>query len=173
MDIIGANRHNNNENDIYNNAVNIAIHIKNQLQLPNQLPPHCNLVLHNENLVRFETLVLIEFTNPHSNHTGHILIGDAAYMARNDAVPNNGYVYMLCSISAFNGYFMEITVNNLVEMLEVVAFCQNLLEYQPDEQFIEYVHIPEHLLNHWCVPQHLRRLNANANEEIWVPAPMN
>ena len=152
MDIIGANRHNNNKNDLYKKAVNSATEIKNLLQLP----PHCNLVLHNKNLIQFETRVLIEFTNPHSNYRGSVLIEDVEHMMQNDAVPDNGYVCMLCFIEPINGYFMEITVNNLTEMLEVVVFYQNLLEYQPEEQFIEHeleqnnasVYIPEHLLNY-------------------------
>ena len=168
MQRIGANRRNNNNNqNLYNNAVNSAIEIKNLLQHQNQLPPHCNLVLHNEHLNQFETCVLIEFTNPNSNHTGHVLIGDAAYMTRNDAVPDNRYVHMMCSIHAFNGYFLEITVDNFLEMIDVIAFCQNLLEYQPEnERIIDYVRVPPHLLNHRYVRPHLRQLNMNANAHL-------
>jgi hypothetical protein len=94
------------------------------------------------------------------------LIGDAAYMARNDAVPDNGYVHMLCSIDAFNGYFLEITVDNFLEMIDVIAFCQNLLEYQPqNERLIDYVRVPPHLLNHRYVQPNLQQLNINANVE--------
>ena len=160
MHRIGANRRNNNNNYLYNNAVNHAIEIKNQLQNPNQLPPHCTLVLHNEHLNQFETCVMIEFTHPHSNHTGHVLVGYPEHMTQNNEYPIlNGYVHMLCSIDAFNGYFMEITVNSLAEMLGVVALCQNLLEYQPEQRNLEFVRVPQHLNNHWAVPQYLRERN--------------
>ena len=163
MDRIGANRHNNNNNELYNNAVNCALEIENNIQ--NFLPQHCTLIL-NENINQDETCVLITFTNPHSNHTGRVLIGEAAYMARNEGVPDNGYVHMLCSIDAFNGYFLQITVDNFLEMIDVIAFCQNLLEYQPEnEQRIDYIRVPLHLLNHRYIQPNLRQLNMNANLE--------
>jgi hypothetical protein len=163
MHHIGANRLNNN-NNLYYNAVNLAIYIKNQLQNPNQLPLYCNLVLNNEHVNQLQTTVMIEFTLPGSNHKGHVMVGLPAQMTQNYAVPIlNGYVHMLCAIDALNGYFMKITVNNFNEMLSIIEFCQNLLEHQPLQQEIDYVRLPPHMLNYWFVPNYLRALNMNEN----------
>jgi hypothetical protein len=156
MDRNGGYRHYN-YNVLYNEACDLAVNIKNQLQQPNQLPQHCNLVLQNNGQMnQFETYAHIEFTTPRSNHTGYVLVGHSEFMQRNIENPDlNGYIHMSCSVDAFNGYFMEISVNTLEDIFSVVEFCQNLLDYQPDGE-LDFVRIPNHMLNHWCIPEHLR-----------------
>ena len=149
-----------NNYNIHDKARNLAISIKNQLQLPNQLPQHCRLIdpENYRHLYNFEKNVYIDFTTPHSNHKGAAIIFHPEslnkYVANLDL---NGYVHMLCTINAFNGYFMELTVNSREDMLEVLEFCQLLLEYQPDEDELDFVRIPDHMQNHWCVEESRRQ----------------
>lgn len=152
----------NNRNNAFaaNNAVNFAIELQNTLSQI-VLPPHCTLRPYNQNFAR---CVIIEFVHPQSNHTGHVMLSEPN---RHDGEQHNGFVEMLCSIDRFNGYYLEITVDNLEEMLTVIAFSQNLLQYQPDQPHLDFVRVPPHLLNHWCVPQRLRNLNLlNQNYQI-------
>ena len=131
-----------------NNAVNFAIHLQNTLnQTP--LPPHCTLLLRNQNID--ERSVIIEFVHPHSDHTGHVVL----------TKPNgNEYGFqMMCSIDRYNGYFIEMTVNSLPEVLVVIAFSQHLLQYQPDQDLLDFVRVPNHLLDHLCVSENLRERN--------------
>ncbi len=149
------NDRNNNNNNNYYNAVNFAVHLQNTLyQTP--LPPHCSLLLRNQNID--ERSVIIEFVHPHSDHTGHVVL----------TKPNgNEYGFkMMCSIDRYNGYFIEMTVNSLPEVLVVIAFSQHLLQYQPEQDRLEFVRIPNHLLDHWCVPANLRQRNL---ENIGAP----
>jgi hypothetical protein len=132
----------------YNNAVNFAIQLQNTLSQLN-LPPHCTLVPRNQNM---ERCVIIDFVHPHSDHTGHVML------MKPDGNDENGFK-VLCSIDSYNGYFIDMTVNSLVEALGVIAFCQNLLQYQPEQDQLDFVRVPNHLLNHWCVPVHLRERN--------------
>ncbi len=165
MDRNGGYRHNN-YNVIYDKACDIATNIKNQLQQPNQLPPHSNLLLENEHgLNMFETYALIQFTSPNSNKGGHIVVGDPEFMQRNMQYPdlNGNNLHMFCSIDAFNGYFMDMSVNSLEEVLEVLEFCQQLLDYQPDEDELNFVRVPNHMLNHLFVPERLRQRNLREN----------
>jgi hypothetical protein len=66
---------------------------------------------------------------------------------------------MLGCIDRFNGYIMEICVENIDQLFEIIDFCQQLLPYQPIVDDLDYVRVPNHLMDHWCVPPHLRQLN--------------
>jgi hypothetical protein len=74
---------------------------------------------------------------------------------------NYAFAHVLCAIDRFNWYFIDITVDNLEQLFGVVAFCQNILQYQPESDELDYIIVPPHLLNHWCVSQQLRIQNAN------------
>jgi hypothetical protein len=147
----------------YNNSVNFAIEFQNTLsQTP--LPPNCTLrPLNPDN----ETCIIVDFVQPGSNHTGHVVMFKPdPFECVHYGYPD-GFVRMMCSIDSFNGYYLEITVNSLEEIVEVIAFSQNLLQYQPGQMHLDYVRVPYHLLNHRFVLPYLRTLNMNAlNFEI-------
>ena len=132
----------------YTDDVNFASNLHNTVS---QIPLPLNSILRPYS-EEFETSVIIEFIHPDTAHTGHI-------MMINPVDPYN-FIDMLCAIDRHNGYFMEIIVDNLEEMLDVIAFSQQLLPFQPDQIHLDYVRVPEHMLNHWCVPHHLRALNS-------------
>lgn len=151
------NRHN---NQIYINAVIVANNLKYTLINQNILPPNCSLMMRPQVTIP-DTNIFITFNNPESNHTGHVMISQLIDID----TPVDG-LHMLCAVDSFNGYFIEITVLNVEEMLEVIEFCQTILAYQPNNQrFLEFVRVPNHMLNHWCVPLHVRQQNISHIEE--------
>jgi hypothetical protein len=141
-----------NAQETHNNAVNFAIYL-HELISNNHLPPHTTLRPLVPNLDENSAEnVLIDFVHPHSNHIGYI----AMFLPNEN---ERGFVSMLCAINAHNGYFIEITVDTINEVYGVIAFCQNILQYQPDTEMLNYVRIPNHLLNHWCVTPLMRYAN--------------
>jgi hypothetical protein len=162
MNLVGDQNYNN--NNIYNNSVNRIIEIKNQLY-QNQLPPHCNLMNNDLPFDHYKTMTAIRFTNPHSNYKGFVIIGHPEFMPLKYAVPIvNGYIHIMCYINKYAGLvIMQVTVYSLAEMIDVIAFFQNILEYQLEQHNMGYLRIPQHLLNHWCIPPYLRDRNVRAN----------
>ncbi len=149
-------------------AVVFATQIKNQIR--RRLPAYCDLVIHNDEIEDFDACVIIEFVNPRSNFIGNIFIGKPEYVSRNNPNPiRNGYAHIICSIEAINTYIVEITVNSLEEIIGALAFWQHILQYQQLEQNMEYIRIPLHLLNHWCIPNELRELNLLENHTSHDP----
>ncbi len=137
------------------NAINFSISLYNTLeQNVNRLPANCVLEQRQNN----SQTVVITFTCD-NGHTGHIVLGDPNWTNGGLVQPRIGYVEMLCSVDRFNGYFMEICVENIDQMFEIIDFCQQLLPYQPVVVELDYVRVPNHLIAHWCVPPHLRQLN--------------
>ena len=109
----------------YNNSVNFAINLHNTLS-QTQLPAHWTLRQYpcNED---HPDIVIVDFVHPNTDHTGHVVLSRPA---GNGEQQIDGFVHMLCSIDRFNGYYLEITVDSFQEMLVVIAFSQNLLQYQ-------------------------------------------
>jgi hypothetical protein len=141
------------------NAVNFSITLYNTLlQNVNLMPANCVLEQRRNN----SQTVVISFTCD-NGHTGSIVLLDPNWTNGGVVQPQIGYVSMLCSVDRFNGYFMEICVENIDQMFEIIDFCQQLLRYQPDvaelDYELDYVRVPNHLIDHWCVPPHLRQLN--------------
>jgi hypothetical protein len=122
------------------------------------LPPHCTLPSRNLLQPSAKGCVIIDFVHPYSNHIGCVLL-----MKPNE--DDEDGIKMMCSIDRYNGYFIEITVNSVEEVLEVTAFCQNLLQYQPNQDELEFVRVPRHLLDHWCIPAYLLERNLENAED--------
>lgn len=134
-------------NNIQKNAVNFAINLQNTIINENILPANCTLRPFTESL---NNCVVVDFVLPNSELSGHVLLS---------MCHDNGFVEILGAINNFNGYFLETTVDSLEEMYGVIAFCQYLLQFQPNQYILDYVRIPPHMINHWCVSAHLRELN--------------
>jgi hypothetical protein len=169
--------YNANYRDAVDRATNVKEHIlelireqeQEQYQEQNQehrrFPQHCRLELENEwgDINNFEAFVCIRFTSPHSASGGWVMAGHPAhFQPRNPNVDKNGFLHIECSLDAINGgFFMDISVNNIDEMLTILEFCQNLLAYQP-EGMIDFVRIPPHMMDRWFVPEYLRQRNLQA-----------
>jgi hypothetical protein len=138
----------------YRNAFNFSIALYNTLlQNVNRLPANCVLEQRRNNSMT----VTISFTCD-NGHTGHVVLLDPNWTNGGNVQPQIGYVSMLCSVDRFNGYSIERCVENIDQLFEIVDFCQQLLPYQPDVRYLDYVRVPNRLLDHWCVPPHLREL---------------
>ena len=136
------------------NAVNFSITLYNTLlQNVNRLPANCVLEPRRNNSMT----VVISFTCD-NGHTGHVVLGDPNWTNAGHVQPRIGYIEMLCAVDRFNGYFMERCVENIDQLFEIVDFCQQLLPYQPDGRYLDYVRVPNRLLDHWCVTPRLREL---------------
>ncbi len=137
------------------NAINFSTALYDTLeQNVNRLPANCVLEPRQNN---YQTVV-ITFTCD-NGHSGHIVLGDPNWTNGGHVQPRIGYVEMLCAVDRFNGYFMEICVDNIDQLFEIIDFCQQLPRYQPNVYDLDYVRVPNHLIAHWCVPRHLRQLN--------------
>jgi hypothetical protein len=146
---------NSNYSKFFSHAVNFAIELQETIQNDNRLPANCTLSPRN---VASGYVIQIEYNHPGSSHTGKIMITIPHDLDYDIAT---GFVKMHCNIDAHSRFFLELMVNSLDEMYDVISFCQNLLQYQPDESYLHYVRVPSHLLNHWCVSPMLRYLNLN------------
>ncbi len=153
--VVLTTERNNNINRI--DAVNFAVNLHNMIT-NTDLP--ANYILRNLEDDNYQ--VIIEFTNSRNNHTGHVVMFLPGFPHTNEQT--DGFVEMLCSIDRFNGYFMEIIVDTFEEMLSVIIFCQHLLQFQPNQEQLNYIRVPPHLLNYWCVQPHLRALNENSQD---------
>ena len=137
--------------DEVNREINFAINLQNILsQTP--LPPYCALLSRNLLQPSAKGCVIIDFVNPNSKHTGYVVL------SKPDGDDENE-IDVFSSIDSFNGYFIELTVESLEEALEVIEFSQHLLQYQPDQDRLDFVRVPNHLLDHWCVSENLRERN--------------
>ncbi len=147
----------NNRNNINNNAVNFAIELHNRLlnhQFNQNITIRPLIVRQNDINSRY---VVIDIVHQNSPHVGQIIM----YMPNEG---NGGYVHMLCCINAHNGYFIDTTFNTFEQMIDVINFTENILPYQPDVHFLDYVRVPNHLIDYWCVPAYLRDINLNPQE---------
>ncbi len=153
-----AHANNENINNAHLNAVNFATNMYNTIV--DRLPPHCTVRPLGEGQWG-STNVIIECVHPQSNHIGNVIL----------RMPQgHGFVHMIGAINSFNGLLFNMTVNTEEDMFEAIAICQNLLQFQPDVTRLYYVRVPNHLLNHWCIPNYLREINLNPpvlnNEEM-------
>ena len=143
------------------NAVIFSTRLYSTLeQYGNRFPANCVLEQRQDNNTTF---VAVTFTCD-NGHAGHIILEDPNFTNGRaaHAQPRIGYVSMSCSIDLSNGYFLELCVENIGQMFEVIEFCQQLLQYQPDIdtdiEYLEYVRVPILLQDHWCVTPRLREL---------------
>ena len=142
-----------NEQNRLNNAISIN-NIKRQLE-EEDLSPQCTIEDGDDSY--FRILLKLPNQDPNSDERGYIII----------FIPEEGRVViaqMGCCIGKYNDCFTEVIVNSMDAMIELISFCLSLLPYQPDAQHFDYVRIPPHLLNHWCVRARLRNLNLAAIE---------
>ena len=134
-----------------NHEINFAINLQNILsQTP--LPPYCTLVSRNLMQPSAKGCVIIDFVNPNSKHTGYVVL------SKPDGDDENE-IDVFSSIDRFNGYFIELTAESLEDVIDVIEFSQHLLQYQPDQDLLDFVRVPNHLLDHWCVSENLRERN--------------
>jgi hypothetical protein len=136
-----------------NNAILIN-NIKLQLEEAN-LPRQC--IIEDGDDSYFRVLLYLPNQAPNSDERGYIIINK----------PEGGRIglaHMGCCIGKYNDCFTEVIVNSIDAMIELISFCLSLLPYQPNAQNFDYVRIPPHLLNHWCVRARLRNLNLAAIE---------
>ncbi len=135
------------------NAINYAINLQNTLE-ETILPNHCYLDQYPNRNTNDPTSVHVYFHDPNTPCDGYIEISDPSYNNNGNIIPMHGFAKIRCSIRNYNGYFMELVVYNMNELLQVMQFCQQLLshqlvdDYNPDIE-LEIVYIPQNMMTHW------------------------
>ncbi len=63
---------------------------------------------------------------------------------------------MRCGVSNYNGYYMELIVDDVNSFLQVLTFCHKVFEYQQNIEELDFSQMPINVLNQWFVPNHVR-----------------
>ncbi len=131
----------------YNQQCVNAVILHRIIQNQNRLPSFCLLQsLETLSEISMSHTVIINVYNPNSYHHCHVVL----------MVTDYGQIEIHCSINGYVGNFLEISVNTILEVFELVQFCQDLLREQPHINNLTYIRIPPNLLDHWCVSPALR-----------------
>ena len=144
-------------------AINFAIELyANILGYINHLPPLCTLRPINAD----DTFITIICAHPNSNYRVSIHI-TKPHNHNYDIL--NGFAQISPNMIPGNIMFSRNIINTFDDLFDAIAFCHNILPYQPtNEELGEdgyynlglgYVRVPNNLLNHWCVDTVLRNQN--------------
>lgn len=148
------------ESVIHDEEGHFAMNLQRIIETDDRLPLGCTLVPYNRIAVGsdepgFDNEVLVDFHHQGVNMYGRISLYCPLYEV-------DTFVKIRCTINLYNGPLLEINVANADEMYEVMAFCQSLLQFQPQPPAgygLEYIRIPEHLMDHRFVSPELREMN--------------
>jgi len=147
--------------NFYPNAINFAIELYNNIQQNiNHLPAFCTM----RPMIENDYYVIIDCEHPNSNYRVSI----------NISIPHNynydildGFAQISPCMIPGNIIFLNNIINTFDDLFDVIAFCHNILPYQPTDEelgedgYMGYVRVPNHLLNHWSVDNILRHQNLN------------
>ena len=135
------------------NSINYCIVTYNQLlQNLQYLPVGCTIRPREDNA----TCIVIDITPGNNGVSGLIVLEDPLCTNGGQNEGQEGFAYVMCSISNYNAYFMELVVQNISAFIEVLTFCQQVAEYQHDNEHADVLHVPQHLVNQWFIPEHAR-----------------
>jgi hypothetical protein len=101
--------------------------------------------------------IIIDVDHPQSDLFGCVVVSIP--------IENNSFDIM-CAINRHNGYFMEINVNTMDEVYDVIQMCQSILPYQPNNVELDYVRVPNNYLDNWWIPNYLRNINLNPQNQM-------
>jgi hypothetical protein len=92
---------------------------------------------------------------PNGIVTGHImvLVNSTPGVYLEDQMVTTDYATLSCSVDNFNGYFAEIVVQNMDELLQMVNMVCDTVQAQPQRQFLDAVVVPENWIQHRLVPE--------------------
>jgi hypothetical protein len=141
------------DNNEYINSINYSIVTHNQLlQNLRYLPVGCTIRPHEENA----TNIVIDIEPGDNGVSGFIVLIDPLWTngGRFNINGQEGFAYVMCGISNFNGYFMELVIQNISALIEILTFCQQVMEYQHDNEDVDVMRVPQHLVNQWFIPDH-------------------
>jgi hypothetical protein len=135
------------------NAINFCIILRNTLLQYVQFFPEGWIIRQKINENDRTITLMIENQN---NKYADIVLSDPNWTNGGRIVGRNGFAYMMCGVSNFNGFFMELVVDDVNSFLQVLAFCHQVFEYQQNNEELDFSRMPPNLLNQWFVPDHVR-----------------
>ena len=129
-------------------SVLFARELQHFLEADNRIPHGCRLIPYNGPSLR-----------DHGRNYGHYVLVEFEHQRVNDMVgsivlelpvPYGSIVHMRCSINQYNGCFLRRTVDSIEAMYEVMEFCYQVMQAQPeprpdDDYGLDYLRIPEGL----------------------------
>ncbi len=144
-----------------NEAIVFAKELRSRLERhSNSFPEDC--YLREVNRIQCPVDVIIEIHSATRSTYGILTIHDERYTSRGTRERVNTIYYVQCIINNYNDDFILAGLNNLDEILEMLRFMKEVVEYEPNETYdLDYVRIPGNLLNKWFISTRLRELNTN------------
>ena len=143
----------------HNEAIIFAQELRHILIHETTFPEDC--YLREINRIQNPIDVIIDIGSKNKTTTGIVTINDERYTFRGRRERINCVYYVQCIINNYNGYFILAVLNNIEEILEILRFMKEVVDYEPNEEYnLDYVRIPENLLNKWFISKELRELNS-------------
>jgi hypothetical protein len=144
-----------------NNAIQFAKRTRNKFLINKKKIP-LNTSLRDINITSDPTDIIFDLCSQNRITTGLLVINDGRYTNRGSRISINTIYYVQCIVDNFNGTFLLIGVDTLDEIIDILKFMHEVIEYEHNEVFdLDYVRIPQNLLNKWYIPLHLVELNNN------------
>ncbi len=135
------------------NAINFSTCLRNNLLQYIDFFPE-GWIIHQKHNDHYNTITL---TIENQNHEyADIILSDPRWTDKGSIVGRDGFAYMRCGVSNYNGYFMELIVDDVNSFLQVLAFCHQVFEYQQNKEELDFSQMPPNILNQWFVPNHVR-----------------
>lgn len=147
-----------------NEAIEFAIYNRNQF-IMNEMHFPPNTILRERNTT-LPTNIIFDIYSENREVTGIICINDGRYTNRGQEEMINNVYLVRCLLNNYNDDFIIAGVDTFEEIFNIMRTMKEIVDYPPNNQYnLDYVHIPENLLNKWFIPSISRYLNSN-NESI-------
>lgn len=135
------------------NAINFCICLRNILiQYIDFFPDGWIIYPKYDENERTITLTIMRENNVYAE----ICLSDPRWTNGGRFVGRDGFAFIMCYISNFNGHYMELIVDDVNSFLQVLTFCHQVFEYQQNNEHLDFSQMPDNLLNQWFVPNHIR-----------------
>ena len=150
----------NNYNNESNEAIEFAIHYHNILMMYELSFPY-NCVLRARDL-QFPTEIIFDISADDTEVNAILCISDGQYSNNGIRQRTNTLFYISCILNNYNGDFIVIETNNINDVLDILRFLRQVVEDNRNDVYdLDYVRIPENMLNWWFISNDLRELNIN------------
>ncbi len=143
-----------------NAAIEFAIRHRNLLICnEREFPQNC--VLREINRTD-PTDIIFDIFSENRKVIGIVCITDGRYTNGGRYMCINTVYFVQCSLNNYNNHFIFVGVNTLEEIFDLIRFMKEIVDYAPNNvYYLDYVYIPDNLLNKWYIPPDLNIVNRN------------
>jgi hypothetical protein len=151
------------DHDHYNGrieAIEFARQFHNLLRMHrDRFPYNCVLWDIDE---QFPTDVIFEVSAENTNVNALLSISSGRYTDNGYRPHANTLLHISCRLNNYNGSFFEAGINTFEDILDVLRVLRQIVEdTRNNVNDLDYVRIPENLLNRRYISEELRQLNMN------------